>query len=169
MTENYIWVNGKKIILTDDMLKHISPYLAPQIAPQINPFGHDENGFYYLITTSGAIDAYSWDADSSDRCFAGNLNCFKTKEFAKQISLSQLLYRKLLKFGYDNNCIAPDIWESPIQHWCIYYDFKNNDFRVESLEDCKYRDVYFSTKERAQQAIEEVVMPFMSEHPEFEW
>lgn len=165
MTENYIWINGKKIILTDDMLKRISPYLVSQV----NPFGYNEDLCYYLVTTSGTVDMYSWNADSADRCFAKNLNCFKTKEFAEQISLSQLLYRKLLKFGYDNNCIASDIWEDPVQHWCIYYDFKNKDFRVESLEDCKYRDVYFSTKERAQQAIEDVVLPFMSEHPEFEW
>lgn len=29
--------------------------------------------------------------------------------------------------------------------------------------------IYFSTKEKAQQAIEDVVEPFMAEHPDFVW
>lgn len=165
MVENYIWVNGKKIILTDDMLKHISPYLVSQT----NPFGYNDYFCYYTVTTPGTVEINGWDADPTDSRLAKNLNCFKTKEFANQIALSQLLRRKLLKFGYDNNCIAPDIWEDPVRHWCIYYDFKDKTFKVDSLETCKYSDVYFSTKERAQQAIEDVVLPFMSEHPEFEW
>ena len=158
----YLVVNGVKVQLTEEQKKCLG-------LPSENPFGYNEDLCYYLVTTSGTVDMEGWNADPADRCFAANLNCFKTKEFAKQIALSQLLRRKLLKFGYDNNCTASDIWEDPVPHWCIYYDFKDKTFKVDSLETCKYSDVYFSAKERAQQAIEEVVLPFMSEHPEFEW
>ena len=42
-------------------------------------------------------------------------------------------------------------------------------FDIDVNDAFKYQGVYFSTREGAERAIEEVVKPFMKEHPEFVW
>ena len=97
-------------------------------------------------------------------------NYFNDKAFAEQVALHQLLYRKLLKFAYDNECADNQIWDSNgIEHWHIGYDFGECVFYADWDSAVKYNDVYFSTKEGAERAIKEVVKPFVKEHPEFKW
>ena len=53
----------------------------------------------------------------------------------------------------------------------ISYDFQDEKFTAEGYNNTFKVEgtVYFSTKEKAEQAIEEVVKPFMKEHPDFVW
>lgn len=61
-----------------------------------------------------------------------NCNYFNDKEFAQQVALHQLLYRKLLKFAYDNGC-EDEAWNGTNDHWLIVYYPLNDDFVVANV------------------------------------
>ena len=104
-----------------------------------------------------------WDTQRYDYA-----NYFNDESFAKQVALHQLLYRKLLKFAWDNE--AEDVeWDGKNEHYSICYDYHMHYFLVTMTYNVKSTDVFFSKKDIAQRAIKEVIEPFMKEHPEFVW
>ena len=107
--------------------------------------------------------------DSSvDNQMYTSANYFNDMYFANQVALHQLLYRKLLKFAYENDCEDRE-WGTEHEHWRIYYDTDSDTFDVDVNDVFKYQGVYFSTSRGAKRAIEEVIKPFIKEHPEFVW
>ena len=79
-----------------------------------------------------------------------------------------MLYRKLLKFAYDNDC-EDNEWNGMNDHWLTVYYPLDDDFIITNAQCAKEYTVYFSTEEGASRAINEVIRPFMKEHPEFVW
>lgn len=167
MSENYIVINGKKAELTESQLKA----LGIKTEAKRNPFARVEHDMrYFTIRDVGTIAAQIYFDDGVDKRLFDGCNYFNDEEFARQVAHHQLLYRKLLKFAYDNECADNQIWGgNGIEHWYIAYDFEDCIFYAEWASTCKNNDVYFSTKEGAERAIKEVVKPFMKEHPDFVW
>lgn len=120
-----------------------------------------------LFFCNNSIQNYVDENDTRDRNVYNAVNYFN-EAFAKQVALHQLLYRKLLKFTYDNKCEDLE-WDSNNEHYYIRYDYYWQYFDVEMARSRKSADVFFSSKENAQRAIKEVVEPFIKEHPEFIW
>lgn len=89
--------------------------------------------------------------------------------FAHQVALHQLLYRKLLKFAYENEYNDDADWNVRNIHWGIYYDYEKHMFDSDCHGLRKFDGVWFSSKDGADYAIKEVVEPFVKEHPEFVW
>ena len=166
MNENYIVINGKKIKLTEEQLKQLG--IEPE---KKNPFERvAKSETYCYIDSFNEVHCLSDDADQSDDMSFECSNYFNDEEFAEQVALHQLLYRKLLKFAYDNECVDNQIWDgNGIEHWHIVYDFAECMFYADWDSTSKNNDVYFSTKEGAERAIKEVVEPFVKEYPDFVW
>lgn len=96
-------------------------------------------------------------------------NYFNDEAFANQVALHQLLYRKLLKYAYDNKC-EDEEWNGNNMHAYIIYSFMNKDYDIRwTCDDKKQGTVYFKSTTWATAALNEVVMPFAKEHPEFVW
>lgn len=166
MNENYIVINGKKIELTEEQLKQFGIETEKK---RKNPFEIVERGEdYFYVNRYGDINNSRQDDDFKDNCLFQAANYFNDESFAEQVALHQLLYRKLLKFAYDNGCGDVE-WNSRYAHWLIYYNTNNGKFYVGGNDTFKYQGVYFSTRRGAECAIEEVVKPFMKEHPDFVW
>lgn len=163
MSDNYAVINGKRIELTDKQVKML------EIKGK-NPFERVTKGnVYYKITGYGNVDNYREDGDSTDQALYDGVNYFTDESVAQQVALHQLLYRKLLKFAYDNGCEDSE-WNGENDHWLIFYDSDEKDFCVDSNDGFKTQGaVYFSNMDVAERAIKEVVEPFMKEHPEFVW
>lgn len=98
-----------------------------------------------------------------DRSMINSLNYFKTKEQAERKAFEQLLHRKLEKFAYENNEEEIE-WNDNCQteKYYIYYNFDYKvleaDFTSEIKDYSKIKDygqIYFSSKETAEKAIEE--------------
>lgn len=159
MSDNYAVINGKKIELTEKQIKALGFEIRKPLFERVT-----DGGPYYFISCYGDIDA---DSREDDRLF-DNVNYFNDEYFANQVALHQLLYRKLLKFAYENDCEDRE-WGTKYEHWRIYYDTDSDKFDIDVNDAFKYQGVYFSTREGAERAIEEVVKPFMKEHPEFVW
>ena len=159
MNDNYAVINGKKIELTDEQIEALGIETRKCLFDKV-----DDGRPYYFINCYGGIEA---DSREDDALF-DNVNYFNDMYFANQVALHQLLYRKLLKFAYENECEDRE-WGTKYEHWRIYYDTDTDKFDIDVNDAFKYQGVYFSTREGAERAIEEVVKPFMKEHPEFVW
>lgn len=167
MNENYIVINGKKAELTEKQLKALGIEVETK---RKNPFERVSEGERYFYTTSNGADGALEEHDAFDDDFFENADYFNDDRFAKQVALHQLLYRKLLKFAYDNGCEDTAEWDCCNRHYHIIYSFNDKDFDFDGNDAFKRQGtVYFSSEEAAERAIKEVVEPFMKEHPDFVW
>ncbi len=164
MSENYIVINGKRAELTEEQMKVLG------IKVKKNPFDRDgsNNRCYYTIVGGDVLRRVDIN-DRTDRMSYNAVNYFNDGKFAEQVALHQLLYRKLLRFAYDNECEDTAVWDGVNPHWHIIYNKVNDVFITMKKLASKDFTVYFSTEEGAERAIGEVVEPFMKEHPEFVW
>ena len=166
MDEIKLTINGKEVQLTDEQLWALG--FKPDNTKR-SPFARVQQGENYFIAGSRYADLAVEVDDETDNMFFKDANYFADENFANQVALRQLLYRKLLKFAYDNGYEDKAKWNSTNRHWRIWYDHCNNVFDVGWSDIFQSSDVYFSTEEGAGRAIREVVIPFMKEHPDFVW
>lgn len=166
MKEIKLTIDGKEVQLTDEQLKA----LGAEANKRINPFEKVIRfKDYYFVEKTNEVYAYM-DTDSlvDDQLYA-SANYFNDKAFAKQVALHQLLYRKLLKYSYDNKCEDQE-WNGTNVHVYIIYNSTKKDYDTRWTRNEKEPGtVYFKSAIWATAAINEVVMPFVREHPEFEW
>lgn len=162
MSDNYAVINGKRVELTDEQLKALG-------IERKNPFERvNYNEAYYFVKKDGSVSSYTNANDGINRMLYDATNYFNDEDFAKQVALHQLLYRKLLKFAYDNG-LEDNEWNDRNDHWYIFYSYADECFDCVRNNGFKSQSVYFSSPEGASRAINEVIKPFMKEHPEFVW
>lgn len=167
MSDNYAVIDGKKVKLTDEQLKALGVEIKKK---RNNPFERvDRYRIYSYISAVGRVINDSDSQIQADNDCYDTSNYFNDPAFAKQVALHQLLYRKLLKFAYDNEYEDSAEWGGNNSHWAIRYNNNRNKLDSFCQNDYKARDVYFSSEEGAERAIYEVVEPFMKEHPDFVW
>ena len=164
MKEIKLTIDGKEVLLTDEQLKMLG--IEPE---KKNPFDRVGNGDrFFAIDNMNGIQTCTEMSYARDEAYYNGINYFNDKRFAKQVALHQLLYRKLLKFSYENKCADVE-WNGRNDHWCIYYDPDDLKYCVAGFGSHKFDGMWFSSEDAAKRAIEEVVEPFVKEHPEFMW
>lgn len=164
MSNNYAVINGKRVELTDEQVKALG------IVTRKNPFERVvKEDAYYTVLSSGTVGRMEEYFDCQDDSQYDAANYFNDETFANQVALHQLLYRKLLKFAYDNGFEDTQEWNDSFSHYYLYYSHRERRVKVDANADSQKIGVYFSSKKAAERAIEEVVEPFMKEHPEFVW
>lgn len=158
MSENYIVINGKKAELTEEQLKALGIEAEPE-----NPFAGMGRLVYTIIEPGGV------DKVLNSHSLRENGLAFKDMDFAKQVALHQLLYRKLLKYAYDTNTIDRSEWNGNNEHFTIvrndsgFYGVRV--WRMEKMMNA----IYFDTEKHAIKAIDDVILPFEKQHPKFVW
>lgn len=165
-------VDGRSIVLTKDIINELLEVINKKASEVVeNPFARAPYGKqYYYIDNYGQVDDIVEAAQETDDKYYSNVNYFQNKSIAQQAALHQLLYRKLLKFTYDNDCVDTAKWDGHGQHWFIYYDYDAKKFEAGVTITVQHSlTVYFSTIYAVYLAIKEVVDPFMKEYPEFVW
>lgn len=156
--ENYIVINGKKVELTEEQVKALGIEAEPE-----NPFAGGGRLVYTIIEPGGV------DKVVNSHSLRENGLAFKDMDFAKQVALHQLLYRKLLKYAYDTNTIDRAEWNGNNEHFTIvrndsgFYGVRV--WRMEKMMNA----IYFDTEKHAIKAIDGVILPFEKQHPEFVW
>ena len=162
--DNYIVINGKKAELTNEQLEKLGIKVENDI------FQQGEDVEYFYISESGEVYR---DTDMGCSC---DINRFKAanyctdKSVMEQRALRETLNRLLWRYSmrHDGDKIN---WSNRDGRWFrIFYSHVSDELRIEKND--AYHDicaVYFYTKEIAEAAIEEIVKPFMKEHPEFVW
>lgn len=163
--DNYIVINGKKAELTEEQLKQLGINVEKE-----TPFTRNKpEGVYYFIATRGAVVEATDDNDLLDQGLYGSVNYFRDKNLAEQVALHQLLYRKLLKYAYEHDATDCDWNNFDKKKFYIVWQAKENKWAVDGFFTLKGSNIYFSDDKVANDAIEDVVKPFLKEYPEFVW
>lgn len=167
MKEIKLIIDGKEVQLTDEQLKMLG--IEPE-KKRKNPFDRVGNGDrFFAIDNMNGIQTCTEMSYARDEAYYNGINYFNDKKFAKQVALHQLLYRKLLKYSYDNE-FEDEEWDGTKMHAYIIYNFTRKDYDIRWTRNEKEPGtVYFKTPTRATAALNEVVMPFVKEHPDFVW
>lgn len=167
MKEIKLTIDGKEVQLTDEQLKMLG--IEPE-KKRKNPFERvAEDEVYFQIGIDGDVFSLYEYGTTSDEDSVLCVNYFNDEAFAKQVALHQLLYRKLLKYAYDNEFEDTAEWDGTNLHWAIRYDYACGTFTTDYQNTYGAQEVYFYSEKDAERAIEEVVEPFIKEHPEFVW
>lgn len=124
---------------------------------------------YFYIGILGDIGTFTERNDANDKLAYSIANYCTDKDLIQQQAWRETLNRLLWRWQYEND--EPIKWQTLTdQKFAIHYDFVDEEFFVcVFYGSYKSGDVHFTTKEKAEQAIEEVVKPFMAEHPDFVW
>lgn len=173
--DNYIVINGKKTELTEEQLKALGVEVEKKRNNPFNSKSETDNILY--VTDATHLDGVAptreyYDNENWNRCMIERANSFNDKDFANQVYLHEVLNRKLLKYAWDNEAEDYDEWDNDHKlHYYIIRDKRYHDRYVVTYSDY-LKDgstAYFSKKGVAENAIEDVIKPFMKEHPEFVW
>ena len=153
--ENYLMLNGKRIDLTAEQIETLVG------KKEKDPFERDNEFFY--IDYYGEVERERDDDTSLDVARYIVANYCTDRELMEQRALHETLNRLLWRYsmqhgGRDTRTI-----------YFIYFN-ANGDFWVDFSGDSKIEGTaYFATMETAKAAIEEIVKPFMEQHPVFRW
>lgn len=163
MSENYLMLNGKRIDLTDEQVKTLT---VEEIKP---PFARVEKcNEYVYIHFTGQIDTMREDYLPTDEKLFSVANYCTDKAMMEQRALHETLNRLLWRYSEEHG--GDNEWDGYKYHWHILKSEESKTFSTEFNNVVKRQGtIYFADKETAQSAIEEIVKPFMAEHPEFVW
>ena len=163
--ENYIMLNGKKILLTDEQVKLIqsdAPEKSPFDRADLNDkFYFVESDFYCLRTIENNTELDNYLFECGNYCTDKNI----MKQHALHMKLNNLLWRYSMTHGGD----SIDWDYNTKTNFYIYYNTITDEFVSDDYNTLKYVGaVPFDSEETAKAAIDEIVKPFIAEHPDFD-
>ena len=165
MSENYIMLNGKRVDLTEEQIEKLG------LKVEKDCFERLQNGQrYYYICGSGEVSSLADIGDRNDAKYYNAANYCTDKSLMEQRALHETLSRLLWRFSMQNDGDKIDWRCKTTSKYRIYFDNEDKEFSIDNNQYCiDITTIYFNTCEIAQRAIEEIILPFMKEHPEFVW
>lgn len=164
--ENYIMLNGKRIPLT---VAQVEAMLGrePVEIQKADPFERNRGQVVYYIDYDGEVKDDTDDFHEIDDETYDIANYCTDREMMEQRALHETLNRLLWRYSEQHG--GDSEWDGENLHYYIctkesknlYVDFTGN-YRA-------FGAVYFKDKNAANLALEEIVKPFLAEHPEFVW
>ena len=147
----------------------VSEEQIEKLTKKKSPFERVTGQTYYYITSSGGT-SYLQDGNSSQgNSFYDTANYCTDKDLIQQQAYRETLNRLLWRWQYEND--ESVCWGNyACRKWYIVRSVETENIFSSYNTSCqKLNTIYFSSEDKAEQAIKEVVMPFMAEHPDFVW
>lgn len=120
-----------------------------------NPYKRvDIDERYYFVSEGGRVKYFKDLNDNYDDDKFNSLNYFNNKNYAEYITFKENLMRKLDKFAWEHNARVIN-WERNSKKYYIIFDNHNKDMGVMVAYALQSNDIYFTSREIAEQAIEE--------------
>ena len=163
--ENYIMLDGKKIPLTDEQVK-----LIQSDVPEKSPFDRSANDdIYYYFDCGFEVERAMDEGDFCDDLYYNSANYCTDENIMKQHALHMLLNNLLWRYSMTRGGDKIELGMFSTQKYYIAYDASYKEFYTDWNTDIKNIGViYFDSEETAEAAIEEIVKPFILEHPDFD-
>ena len=163
--ENYIMLGGKKIPLTDEQVKQIRGEV-----PEKSPFDRvDEGETYYFVDYRLDVERSNEFKTTADDYTYSSANYCTDKDVMKQHALHMLLNNLLWRYSMTHGGDSIDWNDVSETKFNIYYNVAADEFRCSEYSLLKYFGVVpFVSEETAKAAIEEIMKPFIAEHPDFD-
>lgn len=163
--ESYIVINGKKAELTEEQLKALGIATEKE-----SPFARcKDDKIYYYINGRGRLEPGNETQSSFDHDIYGVANYCTDKDLMQQRAWHEILNRLLWRYSMEHDGNKID-WnnKNQLKH-IIFYDHSNKNFATDTYMILQFDSIYFYTREIAENAIKEIIEPFMKEHPDFVW
>ena len=164
MNENYLFIEGIKVPLTDEQVAMIKGTGALK-SKEKSPFSRvEKNDPYWFIDIDGRItQTYESGVGSKDDEQFSCANYCSDKELIEERAIREELSRRLWRFSMENG--GEEInWEDLVQSkWRIFIHFGQEAVECEVMQNVTAKslnEVYFVSEEVALRAIKEVVKPF---------
>lgn len=121
-----------------------------------NPYERvDSRDIYYVVNVHGVIGSFKDVNDLTDKGHFNNLNYFNNKNYAEYIAFRETLMRKIDRFAWEHNAKVID-WNDCFTKYYIVFDHEDNELRIDVYYTVQSsNDIYFSSREIAEKAIEE--------------
>lgn len=122
--------------------------------------------YYYVDGACDACVSVDDNHSADDRRYK-NANYFSDESFAKKVAAEQTLTNLLRKYTYEHGW-SDDLWDDKdTPKFCVYYNELSKQMTLDYWFSNKYLGViYFVDAKTASNAIQEVIIPFVKEHPE---
>jgi hypothetical protein len=159
---NYICINGNKTELTEEQLKQLGIEI-----PKANPFTKslDNSVDAYFINSMGVIqkayDTYNMLYEVGNYC--------TDKAIMQQRALHETLNRLLWRYSMEHDGDKIDWQDTKTGKWYACFDIEHNEWTANYVTHRFDVGVFFYNRRITEDAIEEIVKPFMKDHPEFEF
>lgn len=164
--KNYIVVNGVKTPITDGEIETlVKIHIIKGPSFDRVPVGQE----YYSIDETGNVVKHTELGHEIDdaRYAAGNYSTNKT--LLENRATRETLYRLLWRFATEHGAFEKD-WIELGDHTSVYYNHALGTYGYNTIACCEQLGgVYFNERHQARRAIDEVVKPFMTQHPYFMW
>lgn len=167
---NKLILDGVEYCLSDSLVAKLKEEIAinDAVRKRCNPFERFDNEVYYFLDECGESLQRIDVRDGVDDKVYAIANYCRDEKMMKQRALHETLNRLLWRYsethGGDNS------WETTDNHHHFICRCVKSGFAVMYSIDTKAHGVvYFKDDHTAWAAIEDVVYPFLAEHPEFVW
>lgn len=163
---NYICINGQKAELTEEQLKALGIEL-----PKVNPFAKqiDNEVDAYFINSMGSVQKV-WD--TYNMLYKVGNYC-TDKAIMEKRALHETINRLLWRYSMEHDGDKIEWNSNPYINRTkafIYYNHIEKKFEINNRWDCQFLGcVWFNNNEIAENAIKEIIEPFMKAHPDFKW
>ena len=163
MSENYIVINGKKAELTPEQLKALG------LEKEINPFERVKKWqSYWFISRFGTVVLEDEECTTVDNNLYNAANYCTDKEMMQQRALHETLDRLLWRYSMEHGGSEINWSDDTEKKYQIMHNHHACEWIVaHNIYYQMFGTPYFHTKETAENAIKEIVEPFMAEHPDF--
>lgn len=172
--ENYIMLDGRKFELDSVLAEKLRATVNNQKLEnekKRNPFERQKKElFYYFIDIDGTVGEYKEKFYASDDDLYNIGNYCTDKKLMSQRALHETLNRLLWRFSLENG--GDGKWNGNDAHYYITFQSGVGEKKLQVDWTSQWRHqgtVFFSSRCVAERAIDEIVKPFMVEHPEFVW
>ena len=137
-----------------------------------DPFKRISGGTYYRIYEGSTVAWVSENNNFEDKVRYDAANYCTDESLMKQRAMHETLSRLLWRYSIQHDGELID-WNPASDHckdkYCITYNHYNQRFEVFEMAYNKLDSNFFYTKATALKAIDDIIKPFMKEHPEFIW
>nr|DAL86183.1 MAG TPA: hypothetical protein [Caudoviricetes sp.] len=142
-------IASRKSFSMADLLK----FDFEEIKETKNPYTRvDYKDWYYAIERAGSVTSLADNSDYDDRMF-NIANYFNNKNYAEYVGFKETLMRKLDKFAWEHNEQTIS-WNDCRHKYFILFSIDDNELIVDWNRVYKSNNVYFTSREIAEQALE---------------
>lgn len=163
--ENYICINGKKAELTEEQMKALGIEL-----PKASPFSRNKINYdkYYYIGSEGSVYSECDNHGNFNDSQFDAANYCTDKAIMEQRALHETLNRLLWRYSMEHDGDKINLNNNSVFRFAIKKT-SSGAWNTFPTNGKLFGVPMFTTLKVAENAIEEIIKPFMEKHPEFKF
>ena len=163
--KNYLVLDGKRVDITKEQLEKLGYKIEEK-----DCFSKvDEGRPYYRIYEGSRVEFVENHNNSLDEERYNVANYCTDESVLQQRAYHEILTRLLWRFSMQNDSNKIN-WKDERQNkYYVSYSHTKKSFTINNCWQAQGLNVYFHEAKIAERAINEIILPFMEENPDFVW